>query len=168
MQPWTPLKPWIETFGVVLLGGVGVSVGRWFSRLAKPYWTLGYVVPLALILLLGLAYRFRALEFVPPFSWLMAGRTEFGLTALIGTMVLTTPLSRLPRRRDRVAIRVLMMWVVFQVAAWPFLVDHYVAVLEVDDQTVTVGDPLNGRQRLTHAEFAEKWRFVGVTLNLQR
>lgn len=45
-----------------------------------------------------------------------------------------------------------------------FLVDHYVAVLEVDDHTVTVGDPLNGKQVLSHAEFVGKWRFVGVTL----
>src|SRR5438093_13775939 len=107
MQHWTPLNPWIETVGVVLLGVVGVALGRWFSRLERPYWTLGYFVPLVLIILIGLAYRIRALEFIPPFSWLMAGRTEFALTALIGTMVLTTPLSRLPRRRDRVAIRVL-------------------------------------------------------------
>src|SRR5205809_4445767 len=121
MQHWTPLNPWIETVGVVLLGVVGVALGRWFSRLERPYWTLGYFVPLVLILLIGLAYRVRALEFIPPFSWLMAGRTEFALTALIGTMVLTTPLSRLPQRRDRAAIGVLMVWIVFQVAAWPFL-----------------------------------------------
>jgi hypothetical protein len=267
------MNPWIETVGVVLLGVLGVALGRWFSRLSRPYWTLGYFIPFALIVLIGLAYRIRTLEFVPPFSWLMAGRNEFALTALIGTMVLTTPLSRLPRRRDRIAIGLLMVGIVFQVSAWPFLapafnrrqlaalktqmdsenvcrqstdytcgpaaavtalrrlgipaeeseiallcrtstamgtppdvlcrslqkrygreglvceyrpfesvsglkqpgctlalmkfaflVDHYVAVLEVDDHTVTVGDPLNGRQTLSHAEFAQKWRFVGVVL----
>ena len=52
---------------------------------------------------------------------LMAGRTEFVLTALAGTTVLTTPLSRLPRRRDRVAVTLLMLCVVSQVAVWPFL-----------------------------------------------
>ena len=45
-----------------------------------------------------------------------------------------------------------------------FLLDHYVAVLDVDDKTVTVGDPLTGKQTLTHAEFAQKWRRVGVVL----
>jgi len=267
------MNPWLETCGVILLGVVGFALGRWFSRLPRPYWTFGYFIPFILVLLIGLAYRVRTLEFVAPFSWLMAGRNEFALTALIGTMVLTTPLSRLPRRRDRVAITGLMILVVFQVSAWPFLapafnrsqlaalktrmdsdnvcrqstdytcgpaaavtalrrlgipadesevallcgtstamgtppdilcrslqkrygpdgliceyrafnsvgelkqsgctlalmkfaflVDHYVAVLEVDDHTVTVGDPLNGRQTLGHAEFARKWRFVGVTL----
>ena len=55
-----------------------------------------------------------------------------------------------------------------EILNWPefaFLLDHYVTVLNVDDRYVTVGDPLNGRQTLTHAEFARKWRFVGVVLN---
>lgn len=267
------MQPWLETIGVMMLGAAGVLLGRWFSRLTKPYWLLGYFIPLALILLIGLAYRFRALEFAPPFSRLMAGRSEFALTALIGTMVLTTPLSRLPRRRDRMVVSILMVWVVFSVSAWPFLapafnrdklaslktridadgvclqntdytcgpaavvtalrrlgvgadegeiarlcntstamgtppdilcrtlqerygadglafeyrpfksvaelkqpgytlalikfaflLDHYATVLEVDEQTITVGDPLTGKETLTHAEFAKKWRFVGVVV----
>jgi hypothetical protein len=115
------MNPWLETIGVVLLGVAGAGVGRWFSRLRKPYWILGYFLPFLFVILIGLAYRIRTLEFVPPFSWLMSGRTEFVLTAFIGTMVLTTPLSRLPLRRDRIAVSVLMIWVVFQVSAWPFL-----------------------------------------------
>jgi hypothetical protein len=270
------MNPWFETIGVLVLGMAGVALGRWFSRLPKLYWSLGYFIPLALIVLVGLAYRFRTLELCPPFCWLMTGRQEFALTALTGTMVLTTPISRLRLRRDRAALNLLMVWMVFQVAAWPFLapafnrdklaalktridsdgiclqntdytcgpaaavtalrrlgfpaeeggiailcktstamgtppdilrralqsrygpdgltcdyrafesvselqgtgytlalikfaflLDHYVAVLEVDDQNVTVGDPLSGRQTLTHAEFAEKWRFVGVVLKRQ-
>ncbi len=265
--------PWLETAGVVLLGAAGVLAGRRFSRLPKPYWVLGYLAPFTLIVLIGLAYRFRGLEFVPPFRWLMAGRVEYALTALIGTMVLTTPLSRLPLSRDRIAVVILMVLVVFQVAAWPFLapafnqkqlaairtridsdgvclqntdyicgpaaavtalrrlgfnadegeialgcntsaamgtppdilcgtlqkhygpeglvcqyrlfqslrelkqagltlalvkfallLDHYVTVLDVTDQTITVGDPLNGKQMLSHDEFAKRWRFVGLTL----
>jgi len=267
------VQPWLETFGVLGLGAVGVVLGRWFSRLPNPYWLSGYFIPLALILLIGLAYRFRALEFAPPFSWLMAGRTEFALTALIGTMVLTTPLSRLPQRRDRLVISILMVWVVFLVSAWPFLapafnrdklaslktridadgvclqntdytcgpaaavtalrrlgvgadegeiarlcntstamgtppdilcralqkrygadglvfeyrhfksvaglkqpgytlalikfaflLDHYATVLAVDEQTITLGDPLAGKETLTHAEFEKKWRQVGVVV----
>ena len=267
------MKPWLETGGVIALGALGIAFGRWFSQRPGPYWTLGYFIPLALIILMALACRIRPLEFIPPFSWLMAGRTAFALTALVGTMVLTTPLSRLPRRRDRAAISALMVCVVFQVAAWPFLapafnhqqlaalttrvdsdgiclqnteytcgpaaavtalrrlglpaeegeiailchtsaamgtppnvlcralqkrygrdglaceyraftslqelkrpgytlalvkfallLDHYVTVLDVDEKTVTVGDPLNGKQTLTRAEFAEKWRWVGVVL----
>ena len=267
------MKPWLETGGVIALGALGIAFGRWFSQRPRPYWTLGYFIPLTVIILMALVCRIRPLEFIPPFSWLMAGRTAFALTALVGTMILTTPLSRLPRRRDRAAISALMVCVVFQVAAWPFLapafnhqqlaalttrvdsdgiclqnteytcgpaaavtalrrlglpadegeiailchtsaamgtppdvlcralqkrygrdgltceyrafrslqelkrpgytvalvkfaflLDHYVTVLDVDDKTVTVGDPLNGKQTLTRAEFAEKWRWVGVVL----
>jgi len=45
-----------------------------------------------------------------------------------------------------------------------FLVDHYVTVLEVGDESITVADPLMGRRTLTHAGFAQQWRFVGVVL----
>ena len=268
------MSPLLETAGVSALGIIGVVLGRWFSRLPKPYWLLGYLFPLTMIVLIGLAYRIRPLEFLPPFTWMMAGRRELALTALIGTMVLTTPLSRLPLRRDRIAVRILMVWVVVQVTVWPFLapafnqnklaalqtrvdadgvclqsneytcgpaaavtalrllgfpaeeseiallarttsaqgtqpdvlantlrqrygadgltceyrsfedvddlrlpgytlalvkfafmVDHYVAVLDVNDTSVVVGDPLSGRQVLPRAEFAKKWRRVGVVLN---
>jgi hypothetical protein len=115
------VNPWFETIGVMLLGVAGAAAGRWFSRRRKPYWAIGYFLPLLFIFLIGLALRIRTLEFIPPFSWLMAGRTEFALAAFIGTMVLTTPLSRLPLRRDRVAVAGLMVLVVFQVAVWPFL-----------------------------------------------
>ena len=45
-----------------------------------------------------------------------------------------------------------------------FLLDHYVTVLDVDDRTVTVGNPLTGKRTVNHAEFAKPWRFVGVIL----
>jgi len=45
------------------------------------------------------------------------------------------------------------------------LVDHYVTVLDVTDKNVTVGDPLEGKVQLTHADFAKKWRNLGITLS---
>lgn len=38
------------------------------------------------------------------------------------------------------------------------MVDHYVAVIEVTDSYVRLGDPLKGLKRLTHHEFDQKWR----------
>jgi len=43
-------------------------------------------------------------------------------------------------------------------------VDHYVAVLDVTDTEIIVGDPFRGKMSYTHDEFAKKWRFVGVVL----
>ena len=50
------------------------------------------------------------------------------------------------------------------VTKFNMLLDHYVTVLSVTDQTVTVGDPLNGLTQLTPAEFIAKWRFQGVVI----
>ena len=44
------------------------------------------------------------------------------------------------------------------------LLDHWLCVLEVTDTMVVVGDPLSGRTRLTHAEFTERWRRIGIVL----
>lgn len=46
-----------------------------------------------------------------------------------------------------------------------FLLDHCVAVLDVSDDTVTLGDPILGRITMSHKDFAGVWRFYGITLN---
>ena len=50
------------------------------------------------------------------------------------------------------------------VVKYAFMVDHYVTVLEVTEQTVVVGDPINGIKIFTHADFIERWRFRGIVL----
>jgi predicted double-glycine peptidase len=226
-----------------------------------------------MILLFAIASREPALAFIPPISWMMLGRTKFAITGFIGAMILTTPLLKLPNKRDRVAVSLLMICVVCITSVWPFLapafnrdylaslvtrmdndgvclqntgytcgpasavtalrrlgfaadegeiailahtsssigtpadilasvlqehygsqglkcdyrafasiaelrnagltlavvkysllLDHYVTVLEVNDNEVIVGDPLNGLTRLSYAEFKDKWRFEGVVL----
>ncbi|MBI5395955.1 MAG: hypothetical protein HZA91_11715 [Verrucomicrobia bacterium] len=42
--------------------------------------------------------------------------------------------------------------------------DHLVAVLEVPDNKVVVGDPLLGRVVMTRTAFLNRWRFLGVEL----
>ena len=44
------------------------------------------------------------------------------------------------------------------------LVDHYVTVLEIRKDEVVVGDPLRGRDSLTHEAFLKKWRKVGIVV----
>ena len=117
----TVLWPTLETLGVVTLAAMGACGGLWFSRLPKPYWSLGYFVPFCIVLMIGATRRNSVMEFVPPFSWLVAGRTEFALTAPVVTMLLSTPLSRLSRKGDRRAVLALMTVVVFVIAVWPFL-----------------------------------------------
>ncbi len=116
------MNPWIETIGVILVALSGVLLGRLFSRFRKPYWTWGYFVPCILIAMLVLARFNNALPFVPPFSWVTAGRTRFIILALGVTMGLTTPLSRLPRKCEKVIICILMGVVVTWFSVLPFLV----------------------------------------------
>jgi len=113
--------PWLETLGVAGLGGLGALAGCCFSRLRRPWWVLGYLIPLAFVAAFVLATSVRWLEFYWPFRWLMAGRREFALLALVGTMVLTTPQSRLPRRGQRVAVSVFMVLLVARLSVLPFL-----------------------------------------------
>lgn len=248
-------------------------LGAWFSRLPRLYWLIGYFLPLLMIVLYAAGSREPALAFIPPISWMMMGRTKFAIVGFIGAMILTTPLLKLPKRRDRIAVRCLMVLVVLLTSVWPFLapafnrdylaslrtridkdgiclqntsytcgpasavtalrklgitadegqiailahtstaigtppdilaaalsrqfvrqglicdyrgfksmadlkkagltlavikynllLDHYVAILEVTDDTITLGDPLNGLTKMSPAEFAAEWRFEGVVL----
>jgi hypothetical protein len=264
---------WLSAIGAMLCALTGVALGIWFSRLRHPLWLLGYFIPLGIILIYGIAIHFPSMSFTPPISWMMMGRKKFALLGFIAAMVLTTPLSRLPLKRDRIVISILMTSIIFFVSVWPFLapafnrrelaalqtriggdgicrqntgytcgpaaavtalrqlgfpadegqlailsftssmtgtppdilaevlqkkygkdgllvqyrtfkniselknagltlaivkfgfmVDHYLTVLEVTDSEVIVGDPLNGLDRISYAEFESQWRHVGIVL----
>jgi len=45
-----------------------------------------------------------------------------------------------------------------------FMLDHCVAVLEVGNETVTIGDPMLGRMSLSIKDFEGIWRFCGIAL----
>ena len=45
-----------------------------------------------------------------------------------------------------------------------FLADHCIAVLNVDDETVTVADPVLGKCVISRKDFAEEWRFSGISI----
>jgi hypothetical protein len=45
-----------------------------------------------------------------------------------------------------------------------FLLDHCVAILEVSDETVTIGDPVLGRVTMSYKSFEDVWRFYGIVL----
>ncbi|MCL4787110.1 MAG: hypothetical protein KJ070_10005 [Verrucomicrobia bacterium] len=115
------LTPWLESAAVALLAVAGVLLGLWFSRLPKPWWTFGYFLPLTLIVTYGIAAKNPALTLEPPISWMMMGRNKFAVIGFIATMVLTTPLSRLPAKRARVYVGALIVVVVSLMSVWPFL-----------------------------------------------
>ena len=116
------MNPWFETLAVILVALLGILLGRVFSGLRRPYWTLGYFLPLLLIVFLVAVRCSDTLAFVWPFSWIAAGRAKFVILALAVTMGLTTPISRLPRKLEKLTICILMAVVVTWFSVLPFLV----------------------------------------------
>lgn len=115
------MTPWFESLAVALLAVAGFLLGRWFSRLPKLYWLAGYFIPLLLIALYGLANQYPQLMFTPPISWMMMGRNKFAIIGFLVTIVFSTPLSRLSRKRDRQVIVFLVVVLVLSMSVCPFL-----------------------------------------------
>jgi hypothetical protein len=116
------MNPWLETVGIILVALLGVFFGKVFSRPCKTYWIVGYFLSFLLILFLIITRYSNSLAFVPMLAWITAGRGKFVIFSLAVTMGLTTPLSRLPYKFEKVAIYVLMIVVVVWFSVLPFLV----------------------------------------------
>ncbi|HVU27959.1 MAG TPA: cysteine peptidase family C39 domain-containing protein [Verrucomicrobiae bacterium] len=113
---------WIEIGFAVLSGIAGFALGQLSSRLPKGWWLAGYFVPLTVILFYGVAIHFPAMLPNAPFvSWLFVGRKKFDVLGFVTAMVLAAPLSRMPQKRDRRVIMLLMVAVVFGISVWPFI-----------------------------------------------
>jgi predicted double-glycine peptidase len=114
------LTPWTESLVVAAIATLAFILGRWFSRLPKPYWLIGYIIPLGLILLYCLAIFEPQLTLVPPLSWMLIGRSRFVGFNFITTIVLSAPLARLPQKRNRIVV-CLLIAVLTSVSIVPFL-----------------------------------------------
>lgn len=116
------MNPWLETTGVTLVVLGGILLGRMFSSLRRPYWAFGYFIPLVFVAILVAARYINSLVFVPPFSLITTGRAKFIILALAVTTGLTTPLSRLPHKFEKVVTHILIAVVVTYFSILPFLV----------------------------------------------
>ncbi len=111
----------LQTAGACLLATSGFLLGRQFWRVRSRAWVVAYVVPLLVVAAIATPRWLPRMELIPPFRWIMAGRTEFAVMALVCTMLLTTPLSRLPQRRERLCVVVLMFLFTLYFSVLPFL-----------------------------------------------
>lgn len=112
---------WFAIFSAMLCALAGTALGRWFSKLRSPYWLLGYFIPLAVILTYAVTVRFPSAPLPSPITWMLGGQKKFALLGFVVTLILTTPLSRMPQKRDRMVVSILMAAVVFLVSIWPLL-----------------------------------------------
>jgi hypothetical protein len=116
------MSPWLETIGITLVALLGVFIGKMFARPRGCYWIVGYFLSFLLILFMLITRYSNSLAFTPMLVGITAGRLKFVLFSLAVTMGLTTPLSRLPYRFERVAIYAIMAAAVIRFAVLPFLV----------------------------------------------
>lgn len=110
--------------GTAGLGAVvvsGVLASRLFSRLGRSYWLCGYFISLVFIGLLVTARFNAALGASSPFSWVVAGRGRYVVTAWAIILGLMTPVSRLHRRWERWVVCLLAGVFVVRFSAVPFL-----------------------------------------------
>lgn len=112
---------WIQTTGLVLAAVCGVIAGTLFSRARRHYWVVGYAVPMALIAMLLLSRYCSWFAFVPPLSWVTAGRARFVAYAFVATMGLTAPFSRLPYRFEKAIVLIMMVLIVTCFSIIPFI-----------------------------------------------
>ncbi|HOX03131.1 MAG TPA: cysteine peptidase family C39 domain-containing protein [Candidatus Paceibacterota bacterium] len=106
----------------VTLGGALAAwvFGRRLGSRSGCAWLWVYAAGLLLALSIGLGRRFPWLEFHPPVSWMMAGRTEYALIGPITALLLGVTVPRLPRVRDRRAVTGLAIAVILAESALPF------------------------------------------------
>src|SRR5579859_7012844 len=102
------VTPWLESLAAGAIAVLAFLLGRLSSKLPKPYWVLGYLIPLTILLLYCLAVFEPEVAMVPPLSWMLVGRSKFVCFNFVTTMVLSAPLGRLPQKRNRVMVCLLI------------------------------------------------------------
>lgn len=89
-----------------MLALCGVFLAVQLAKLPGHIWLPAYLVSLAVMVVFGVERYTAGLEFVPPFSWVSGGRTRYVLAAFIVPILILTPAAKLPRRRERIFLRV--------------------------------------------------------------
>ncbi len=116
------MSAWTETVFVLSIAFFGIFLGRLFSRLRNPYWMYGYFLSFVFMMIL-IGSRFSSFFiFGKPFCWIIAGRARYILFGLAVTVGLMSPLSRLPKRGQKILTCVLMGIFVIWFSVLPFLV----------------------------------------------
>ncbi len=110
-----------DAIGLLCVAFFGVYVGLKISRAKGNNWLWGCTVPMVLLFLLAAVRFFHVLVFIPPFSFLLAGRFRFVVLALAITVGLTTPIARLRHLYQKVALYILMAVFVIWFAVLPLL-----------------------------------------------
>ncbi len=99
------MNPWLESLGALGLSGVGIGAGLGAARLPKTWWTLGYFLPLAVVMTLRAATHWPAFASLGLVSALASGSVRYAAMSLAVPMLFVTLLMRMasPRKKALLA-----------------------------------------------------------------
>ena len=103
-----PLLPWVETALAILAAASACWLGWRCARWSGKRWLWGVLAPLGFLLLYCTALFEPRLADVPPLSMMSAGRTRYVVFNIIVVVMLSTLTARLPQRRSRILIGLLI------------------------------------------------------------
>ncbi len=144
------MEPWVDTFGVVLVAGLGILLGRLLSGLKRPYWSLVFSIPYLIIAVLAAArfnqyisWRVGELEslwnsLVNSSTHLLIYSSTLSLRYVVLSfaiaMGLTMPLSRLPHKWEKMVVcflmGILLIWSAVLPSIFPALVKGQLSAIE--------------------------------------
>lgn len=130
----------LETTAILLVAILGITLGRLFSRLQKPYWLIGYLLSFILIAILVVTRYTNYQIFPAPLYGLATGRLRFIILALSITMGLTTMLPHTPRKFEKIIIYIIMAGFLVCFSFAPFLASSIYADDLLSLQTIIDSD----------------------------
>ncbi len=113
------MNPWTETLAVTALAVFGALLGWGCSRLRAPWWGLGYLVPMSVVLVRVVVARRPEWALHPLIAWQWTGRWAFAGAAAAVAMLFATLVPKLPVKRDRWALGGLVIVLVSYLGIWP-------------------------------------------------
>ena len=112
----------LETSGVLTLAIAANLTGLKISRLPKPYWIIGFVLPFLFLVSVVIPRQIPELSFSLPFQWTTAGRNEFVILSFVAPMLMGVLIPRIPQMRVKVLLYVFVTIALIHFAVFPFLV----------------------------------------------
>jgi predicted double-glycine peptidase len=113
------MNPWVETILALLACISGVAFGRICASWKRPWWLLGYLAPLAVVVAYAVWVRSPALATTPLFSWILIGQWRYLLVGAGVAALMTTLRMKLPKPNDQRALAALTVVVLIYVTFWP-------------------------------------------------
>jgi predicted double-glycine peptidase len=114
------MNPWLETSVAGFLSIIGILLAVALAKCPRIVWTITYFLCLAVIIIFGVERYVVGLDFIPPFSWVVTGHTRYILAAFAVPILIVTPATKLPRRRDQLFLRIFTIIFLIGFVIFPF------------------------------------------------